>query len=158
MMSRVSVPLGTPIDVGQVQASALTIEEKFRTGWLRSAPATPDWLMAAIRSVVAGLGEVTSEEGAAPDPAAAIEAGHKALADIPKPEGKDLDAMIPWILHVVAKATDQPADIIDQLTVPDLLVLFMKLLPGMGALPNFRGSPDAGAATSRGSSTGAPQS
>lgn len=148
-MSRVSVPLSMPVTIGSVEATSLLIEPTFRVGWLRGAPPAPDWLLASIRALLSKLEGVTAATLDTLDT-------KEVFASIPTPGGEDLDKMIPWFLHVAEKASEQPAAVIDQLGVPDLLKIVMTLIPGMALLPNFRGISGSGAGTSPGSSTGAP--
>jgi hypothetical protein len=149
-MTRVSVPLSSPIAIGNVEATSLLIEPAFRVGWLRGAPPAPDWLLAAIRALLSGLEGVTAPDIEKLDT-------EKLFANVPTPEGQDLDKMIPWFLHIAEKASNQPAIVIDQLGIADLVKIVMVLIPGMATLPNFRVTSESGAGTSQGSSTGGPQ-
>ncbi|MBX9944952.1 MAG: hypothetical protein K2Y40_12790 [Reyranella sp.] len=145
-MTSVSLPLSRPIKVGNVEVSALVLDPEFRVGWLRGAPKTPGWLIAVLRSVLSDL--EAGQEAAGADPS-------KLLAAVPMPSGEEVSEMIPWLLHMAGKASGQPDAVIDQLALPDLLQILMKLMPGMGALPHFPATPASGSATSPGSSGGA---
>lgn len=141
------VPLSSPITIGTTQVSALTVDKQFRVGWLRGAPKTPSWPIAVIKSVLSGLPEDLDTSKL---DAAALLKG----VEIPQPSGEEVSEMIPWLLHVAAKATGQPDAVIDQLSPKDLLLILVKLMPGMGALQLFTATPGSGSATSPGSSAG----
>lgn len=141
------VTLSAPITIGTTQVSALTVDKAFRVGWLRGAPKTPGWPIAVIKAVLSGL----------PDDLDATKISPAELlkgVEIPQPSGEEVSEMIPWLLHVAAKATGQPDAVIDQLSPKDLLMILLKLMPGMGALQLFTGTPGSGSETSPGSSGG----
>ena len=80
----------------------------------------------------------------------------KMLENIPTPSGAEASEMIPWLLHIVEKATNQPAAVIDQLAIADLMRILGALLPGMVGLANFQRTSGSGGVTSPGSSGGPP--
>jgi hypothetical protein len=151
------VPLSRPITVGKLTVTALTLDIDFKVGWLRGAPTTPTWFIGVVRSLFANIDFDAAEEADAAAVKVDQEAIDKMLANLPVPSGEEISAMIPWMLHVAEKATGQPPEVIDQLGPVDLVMIVMQLLPGMMALANFQKTSPNGAATSQGSSTGAPQ-
>jgi hypothetical protein len=150
---RNTITLSKPIKVGNdktgfMTVSALTIDPDFKAGWLRGAPTTPTWLIAVVRSLLSEIPAGTTDPTKLDD---------KALfAKVPSPSGEEMSQMVPWLLHMAAKASGQSDDVIDQLSLVDLFALLLRLLPGMGALPNFQMTPASGSGTSPGSSIGAP--
>jgi hypothetical protein len=160
-----SFPLSHPVTVGKLTVSALNLDTRFQVGWLREAPKTPTWFIGVVRSLFAGieLGAAAAGDGeaAGDDAAKAAAAGKEAiarmLANLPVPSGDEISEMIPWMLHVAEKATDQPPAVIDQLGPGDLLAIVMQLMPSMMAVANFPKTSALGVAISPGSSDGAPQ-
>lgn len=148
MTDKKHVILTVPVTIGNAQVSALSVDGTFRVGWLRGAPKTPGWLIAAVKSVLADIPSEASSEGF--DASKLLE-----TVNIPVPSGEEVSDMIPWLLHIAGKATGQANEVIDQLSPVDLLQILMKLMPGAVALPNFTATPASGSATSPGSSDGA---
>jgi hypothetical protein len=144
---RKSVKLSAPITIGTIEAASLTIDPRFRIGWLRNAPTTPVWFVGVVKGAFAGVDFENLDKSKDIAPAAM-------LANIPAPSGEELSEMIPWLLHIAEKATGQPADVIDQLGPADLLKMLMALLPGMVSLANFQTTSGSGAATLPGSLAG----
>jgi hypothetical protein len=150
MTEKKSVALGTPVTIGELEVSALKVTVPFRNGFLRGAPPTPQWFISTVQRLFAA--------GAAIDQAKIEEIDD---ADLLKdvdvwPQGSDIDAMIPWLLHIAEKATGQPADVIDQLAIDDMVKIIMLQLPGMMKIVNFQKTSANGALTSQGSLDGAP--
>jgi hypothetical protein len=147
-----AVELGEPVVLGTAIATSLMVEPRFRVGWLRDAPETPQFFIGAVKGVIASL--VENEKKLA---GMTNEQAFSELAKyFPTPTGAEISAMVPWLLHVAAKATGQPADVIDQLGPVDLVKIVWAVLPSMGALANFQQTPAPGAGTSPASSDGPP--
>jgi hypothetical protein len=147
--------LGTPITIGDLEVSALPYTAPFRTGFLRGGPKTPQWFIDTVKAVMAKLTEQEAAAKAAGKDAPELD-DEKLLEGLDIwPKGEDIDQLVPWLMHIAEKATKQPADVVDQLDLADLLKLIWQLLPGMMSLANFRKTSGSGAGTSPGSGTGA---
>lgn len=144
-----AVKLVRPITVGKLEVASLQIDPNFKIGWLRGAPTTPVWFIGIVKGLLSGIDLESGASAADIDPA-------EMLAKVPVPTGEEVSEMIPWLLHIVEKATEQPASVVDQLALPDLFAMVLQLIPGMIALANFPLTPATGAVTSPGSSAGQP--
>ena len=153
MTEKKSVTLATPVTIDGREVISLQVVVPFRTGFLRGAPATPAWFITTVKALMSKAAAIEPpKDGEAPviDDAAL-------LADLDIwPQGGDIDAMAPWLMHVAEKATGEAPATIDQLTLGDLLKIIMLQLPGMMQLANFRMTSPTGAGTSQGSLAGAP--
>lgn len=149
MSEKKPVTLSRPITIGNVQATSLLVDPDFKIGWLRGAPTTPTWFIGLVKGALSGIDLDNIEATKTVDPA-------QLTANIPTPSGEEVSEMVPWLLHIAEKATDQPPSVVDQLSLADMLAILMVLLPGMVSLVNFQPTSGNGAVTSPGSSAGQP--